>query len=51
MRCPSQRCGHERRNAAEYGGDFQVDEKLMAELLAVTDEVLSKASKLELPPA
>lgn len=41
---------HERRNAAEYGGDFQVDEKLMAELLKVTDAVLAKVSKLKLPP-
>lgn len=40
---------HERRNAAEYGGDFQVDEKLMAELLKVTDAVLAKVSALELP--
>src|SRR6185503_14489690 len=35
---------HERRNAAEYAGNFQVDEKLMAELLKATDAVLAKVS-------
>ena len=40
---------HERRNAAEYAGDFQVDEKLMAELLKATEAVLAKVSVLELP--
>src|SRR5258706_14471203 len=40
---------HERRNAAEYSGNFQVDEKLMAELLKATDAVLAKVSVLELP--
>jgi hypothetical protein len=40
---------HERRNAAEYAGNFQVDEKLMAELLKATDAVLAKVSVLELP--
>ena len=40
---------HERRNAADYGGDFNVDEKLMAELLKVTDAVLAKVNVLEPP--
>jgi hypothetical protein len=40
---------HERRNAAEYAGNFQVDEKLMAELLKATDAVLAKVSALQLP--
>jgi hypothetical protein len=31
---------HERRNAAEYAEDFNVDEKLMVELLKVIDPVL-----------
>lgn len=40
---------HERRNAAEYGGEFEVDEKLMAELLKVTEAVMAKISALPLP--
>jgi hypothetical protein len=37
---------HERRNAAEYSGDFRVDEKLMAELLKATEAVLEKVVAL-----
>src|SRR5438105_2277724 len=40
---------HERRNAAEYAGKFQADEKLMVELLKATEAVLVKVSALELP--
>ena len=40
---------HERRNAAQYEGSFNVDEKLMAELLKAADAVLAKVSALELP--
>jgi hypothetical protein len=40
---------HERRNAADYGGEFQVDEKLAAELLKVTEAVLEKVLALPLP--
>jgi hypothetical protein len=39
---------HERRNAAQYEGHFNVDEKLMAELLKVADAVLAKV--IALPP-
>lgn len=37
---------HERRNAFEYGGEFQVDEKLAAELVKVTQAVLDKVLAL-----
>jgi hypothetical protein len=40
---------HERRNAAEYGGEFQVDERLVAELVKVTQAVLAKVLALPLP--
>lgn len=40
---------HERRNAAEYSGVFDVDEKLMAELLKATTAVLDKVTALPLP--
>ncbi len=40
---------HERRNAAEYGGVFEVDERLMTELLKVTEAVLEKVLALPLP--
>jgi hypothetical protein len=40
---------HERRNAAEYSGVFDVDEKLMTELLKVTQSVLEKVAALPLP--
>jgi len=40
---------HERRNAAEYGGEFRVDERLMAELIGVTDGLLEKVLALPLP--
>jgi hypothetical protein len=40
---------HERRNAAEYSGVFDVDEKLMAELLKVTAVVLEKVAAMPLP--
>lgn len=40
---------HERRNAAEYGGELNVDDKLVADLLKATDAVLAKVSALKLP--
>jgi hypothetical protein len=40
---------HERRNAAEYGGLFNVDERLVADLLAATRLVLEKVLALPLP--
>jgi hypothetical protein len=40
---------HERRNAAQYEGIFEVDEKLMAELLRATDAVRAKLDGLEPP--
>lgn len=40
---------HERRNAAQYEGNFNVDEKLMTELLKATDAVLAKVSALPAP--
>jgi hypothetical protein len=40
---------HERRNAAEYGGELNVDDKLVADLLKATGAVLSKVSTLKLP--
>lgn len=33
---------HERRNAAEYGGEYDVDERLLAEVIRVTKAVLAK---------
>ena len=33
---------HQRRNAAEYGGEYEVDERLLAEVIRVTDTVLAK---------
>ena len=39
---------HERRNAAQYEGVFEVDEKLMAELVRATDAV--RAALEALPP-
>ena len=39
---------HDRRNAADYGGEFRVDEKLVAELVKVTGMVLDKV--MALPP-
>ncbi len=39
---------HERRNLAEYEGHFNVDEQLLAELIANTKELLDKVSELEL---
>lgn len=40
---------HDRRNTAEYGGQFLVDEKLMSELIRVTQSVLEKVLALALP--
>jgi len=40
---------HERRNAAEYSGEFKVDERLFGELLKVAHIVLGKVSELPLP--
>ncbi len=40
---------HERRNSAEYGGDLNINDKLMADLLKATDAALAKVSALELP--
>jgi hypothetical protein len=36
---------HERRNLAEYEGYLDIDEKLLAELLQVTDMLLEKISE------
>jgi len=33
---------HKRRNAAEYGGEYEVDERLLAEVIRVTETVLAK---------
>ena len=40
---------HERRNAAEYGGEFEVDERLLAELMEVAQALLEKVRALPLP--
>ena len=40
---------HDRRNAAEYSGEFDVDENLMAQLVKATDAVLKKVAALPLP--
>ena len=37
---------HERRNAAEYSGDLQVDKQLLADLLRVTALVLARLDAL-----
>ena len=37
---------HDRRNAAEYEGKFDVDEKLTAELLRGAEVVLAKVNAL-----
>lgn len=42
--------GDERRNLAEYEGDLDVDERLMADLLEATGTLLAAVRKLE-PPA
>jgi hypothetical protein len=40
---------HERRNAAQYEGVFEFDEKIMAELLKATDAVSAKVAALPPP--
>lgn len=40
---------HERRNAFEYSGLFQVDERLATELVQVTERVLEKVLALPAP--
>lgn len=40
---------HTRRNAAEYSGNLDMDEKLLAEILRVTQRVLAKLDKLGPP--
>ena len=40
---------HDRRNAAEYSGDLQVDEQLLADLLRVAGLVLNKLSEVGPP--
>lgn len=37
---------HRRRNLAEYEGQFEIDERLMKELLAATNEIHDAVSKL-----
>lgn len=37
---------HRRRNLAEYEGQFEVDERLMKELLAATNEIHDAVSRL-----
>jgi hypothetical protein len=41
---------HERRNAAEYSGLLEVDERLLADVLQVAQMVLEKLSELKPPP-
>jgi hypothetical protein len=36
---------HERRNAAEYGGEYDADERLLAEVIRVTKAVLAKVEQ------
>jgi hypothetical protein len=40
---------HKRRNSAEYGGELEIDETLMADLLKATEAVLAKINALEPP--
>jgi hypothetical protein len=40
---------HERRNAAEYGGEYEVDERLLAEVVRVADAVLAKLEQVGPP--
>jgi len=40
---------HERRNRAEYEGDFEVDEQLLADLIRIAKMVLDKAQGLGPP--
>lgn len=40
---------HERRNSAEYGGDLNINEELMGNLLKAIDAVLAKVRALEFP--
>ncbi|HEU4923912.1 MAG TPA: hypothetical protein VFT23_12660 [Burkholderiales bacterium] len=40
---------HERRNAATYEGIFAIDEKLLTELLQVTEILLAKVTALTPP--
>lgn len=42
---------HEIRNLGEYEGDLNVDERLVADLIAACDKVADKLSALALPPA
>ncbi len=37
---------HERRNKAEYEGTLEVDERLLAELIAITGQLLGAVEKL-----
>lgn len=41
---------HERRNAAEYSGQLEVDERLLADVLRVAQIVLEKLRELKPPP-
>ena len=40
---------HKRRNEAEYGGEYEVDERLLAEILRVTEVVLAKLDAMGPP--
>ena len=40
---------HERRNAAEYGGEYSVDERLLAEVLRAAQLVLAKLEQAGSP--
>ena len=37
---------HDRRNKAEYEGTLEVDERLLAELIAITGRLLGAVEKL-----
>lgn len=42
---------HERRNLAEYEGSFEIDDRLLADLLAAAASLLAAVRRLPRPPA
>jgi hypothetical protein len=42
---------HERRNLAEYEGSFEIDDRLLADLLAAASGLLAAVRRLPRPPA
>ncbi len=42
---------HERRNAAEYEGSLEIDDRLLADLIAATDAVLTAVAALGPTPS